>query len=194
MGSESRSWQLPAGREPGLIQHTVGWPADQRTYAGSFLYHLDQNRVYVGYVAGLDYEDPEFRPFEAFQQFKQHPGQRTLFEGGELLSRRAHDHRGRLAVTAARHAGRRADRRRGRARQRPEDQGRAPGDPLGRAGRRSPARKEHQRGVRAALARLGGGRELYKVRNMRPGFRGGLWVGLANAALETVTAGHTPWT
>ena len=67
-------WQLPEGRvEPGLIQHTVGWPADRRTYGGSFLYHLDQNRVYVGYVVGLDYEDPSFRPFEAFQQFKHHP-------------------------------------------------------------------------------------------------------------------------
>src|SRR5262245_29164551 len=49
-------WQLPAGRvEPGLIQHTVGWPVDSMTYGGSFLYHLDRDRVYVGYVAGLDY-------------------------------------------------------------------------------------------------------------------------------------------
>ena len=57
-------WQLPEGRvQPGLIQHTVGWPMDPATYGGSFLYHLDQNRVYVGFVVGLDYADPRFQPF-----------------------------------------------------------------------------------------------------------------------------------
>ena len=67
-------WQLPPGRvQPGLIQHTVGWPLDSRTYGGSFLYHLNNDRVYVGFVVGLDYEDPRFKPFEAFQQFKNHP-------------------------------------------------------------------------------------------------------------------------
>lgn len=80
-------WQLPPGRaEPGLIQHTIGWPVDGRTYGGSFLYHLDQDRVYVGYVAGLDYRDPRFRPFEAFQQFKHHPEIRALLHEGELLT------------------------------------------------------------------------------------------------------------
>ncbi len=62
-------WQLPPGRvQPGLIQHTLGWPLDNATYGGSFLYHLDNDRVYVGFVVGLDYEDPRFKPFEAFQQ------------------------------------------------------------------------------------------------------------------------------
>src|SRR5580698_612753 len=80
-------WQLPAGRvEPGLIQHTVGWPLDSATYGGSFIYHLDQERVYVGFVAGLDYSDPNFMPFEAFQQFKNHPSIRPLLEGGEILA------------------------------------------------------------------------------------------------------------
>src|ERR1700682_3271764 len=52
-------WQLPAGRVcPGRIEHGLGWPADSRTYAGSFLYHLDHDRVYVGYIVGLDYQDP----------------------------------------------------------------------------------------------------------------------------------------
>src|SRR5512145_280960 len=57
-------WQLPEGRvEPGLIQHTVGFPMDSKTYGGSFLYQLDQNRLYIGFVVGLDYEDPRFQPF-----------------------------------------------------------------------------------------------------------------------------------
>lgn len=80
-------WQLPPGRvQPGRIQHTVGWPMDGATYGGSFLYHLDQDRLYVGFVVGLDYADPRFQPFEAFQQFKNHPSMKPLFEGGELLA------------------------------------------------------------------------------------------------------------
>src|SRR5690606_11616813 len=59
-------WQLPAGRvSPGRIVHSLGWPADSRTYGGSFLYHLDNDQVALGYVSGLDYKDPEFRPWEA---------------------------------------------------------------------------------------------------------------------------------
>jgi electron-transferring-flavoprotein dehydrogenase len=80
-------WQLPAGRvEPGLIQHTVGFPMDSKTYGGSFLYQLDQDRIYIGFVVGLDYADPRFKPFEAFQQFKNHPSLKPLFDGGELVT------------------------------------------------------------------------------------------------------------
>ena len=64
----------------------MGWPLDTATYGGSFIYHLDQDRVYVGFVAGLDYSDPNFMPFEAFQQFKNHPSIRPLLEGGEILA------------------------------------------------------------------------------------------------------------
>src|SRR5699024_6169604 len=80
-------WQLPEGRvQPGLVQHTVGWPLDDKTYGGSFIYHLDDNRVAIGFVAGLDYEHPNFRPFETFQQFKHHPAIKPLLEGGEIIS------------------------------------------------------------------------------------------------------------
>ncbi|HOX72470.1 MAG TPA: NAD(P)/FAD-dependent oxidoreductase, partial [Dokdonella sp.] len=80
-------WQLPAGRgEPGKIVHTLGWPLDPSIYGGSFLYHLDKDRVAIGFVAGLDYADPEFKPFEAFQQLKNHALVRPLLEGGEILS------------------------------------------------------------------------------------------------------------
>ena len=76
-------WHLPPGRvQPGLIQHTLGWPLDTDTYGGSFLYHLDQDRVYIGFVVGLDYQDPDFQPFEAFQQFKHHPSVKLLLEIG----------------------------------------------------------------------------------------------------------------
>jgi len=80
-------WQLPAGRvRPGRIEHGLGWPADPHTYAGSFLYHLDNDRVYVGYIVGLDYRDPRLAPFEAFQQYKNHPSVKALLEGGEIIS------------------------------------------------------------------------------------------------------------
>ncbi|MFL6578441.1 MAG: NAD(P)/FAD-dependent oxidoreductase, partial [Povalibacter sp.] len=80
-------WQLPPGRvQPGRIEHAFGWPLDTRTYGGSFLYHLDNDRVYVGYVVGLNYEDPRLKPFEVFQQFKNHPRIKPLLEGGEILS------------------------------------------------------------------------------------------------------------
>ena len=80
-------WQLPEGRvQPGLIQHTLGWPLDAASYGGGFIYHLDRNRVYVGYVVGLDYLDPRLQPFEAFQQFKHHPKIRPLLEGGEIVA------------------------------------------------------------------------------------------------------------
>src|SRR6202162_2942631 len=80
-------WQLPAGRvRPGRIEHALGWPADSHTYAGSFLYHLDNDRVYVGYIVGLDYEDPRLQPCEAFQQYKNHPSVKALLEGGEIVS------------------------------------------------------------------------------------------------------------
>ena len=75
MGSASRSCGScrPGACSPGCIQHAFGWPLDRKTYGGSFLYHLDNDRVYVGYVVGLDYRDPRLQPFEAFQQFKNHP-------------------------------------------------------------------------------------------------------------------------
>ncbi len=80
-------WQLPPGRvEPGFIQHTMGWPLDSSVYGGSFMYHLDNDRLYVGFVVGLDYEDPRFKPFEAFQQFKHHPQVKPLLEGGEVIA------------------------------------------------------------------------------------------------------------
>jgi electron-transferring-flavoprotein dehydrogenase len=64
-------WQLPEDRvSPGKIVHSFGWPADSHTYGGSFMYHLDKGRVAIGYVTGLDYSDPEYKPWEAFQQWK----------------------------------------------------------------------------------------------------------------------------
>ncbi|MBT3793479.1 MAG: electron transfer flavoprotein-ubiquinone oxidoreductase [Rhodospirillales bacterium] len=80
-------WEVdPSRHRPGTVLHTVGWPLDQKTYGGSFLYHLENNQVAVGFVVGLDYENPHLSPFEEFQRFKTHPGIRDVFEGGRRVS------------------------------------------------------------------------------------------------------------
>ncbi|GJH10294.1 electron transfer flavoprotein-ubiquinone oxidoreductase [Caballeronia novacaledonica] len=80
-------WEIdPARHEPGLVIHTAGWPLDRDTYGGSFLYHLDDNQVMVGFVVGLGYSNPYLSPFEEFQRYKTHPAIRTFLEGGKRVS------------------------------------------------------------------------------------------------------------
>ena len=190
-------WQLPPGRvEPGLILHTLGWPLHSSEYGGGFAYHLVDDQVYVGYIVGLDYSDPRLAPFEAFQQFKQHPSIRPLLEGGEILAAGA-----RTIAAGGWQSCPRLD---------------MPGAVLiGDAGGTlnfAKIKGIHQAircGMLAAehLVETGttagfdghwrasaGGKELRKVRNIKPGFKQGLAWGLLNAAYETVTGGHSPWT
>lgn len=80
-------WQIdPTKHEAGLAMHTSGWPLAADTYGGSFLYHLENNQVAVGFVVGLDYTNPYLSPFEEFQRFKTHPAIRGIFENGKRLS------------------------------------------------------------------------------------------------------------
>ena len=80
-------WDIdPERHAPGTVIHTAGWPMDGKTYGGSFLYHLDNNQVAVGYVIGLDYENPWLSPFDEFQRFKTHPAIRPFFEGGKRIA------------------------------------------------------------------------------------------------------------
>jgi electron-transferring-flavoprotein dehydrogenase len=190
-------WQLPEGRvEPGLIQHSLGFPVDSGTYGGSFVYHLTENRVYVGYVAGLDYKDPRFKPFEAFQQFKNHPEIRALLDGGELLTYGARtiaaggwqslptmEMPGAMLIGCS--AG---------LVNVPKIKG------VHQAIRSGSLAAEHvvetggPAGFDAKWRASAGGQELKKVRNFKPAFKGGLWAGMALGALETITGGRTPWT
>jgi electron-transferring-flavoprotein dehydrogenase len=80
-------WQVaPDKHRKGLVQHTFGWPLDGATGGGSFLYHLDDNLVSVGFVVHLNYANPYLSPFDEFQRFKTHPFIRPTFEGGKRLS------------------------------------------------------------------------------------------------------------
>jgi len=191
-------WQLPPGRgTPGKVVHTVGWPLPSDVYGGSFLYHLDKDRVAVGFVVGLDYPDPNFSPFEAFQQFKHHPNVKDLLEGGTIVSAgsRAIIEGGYQSLPKVEMPG-----------------AILIGDAAGLVN--VPKIKGTHQAIASAMlaaehlmasnfdpagwdAKLRASAvmsELKKVRNIRPGFNKGLWWGLANAAWETVTFGRSPWT
>jgi len=80
-------WQVkPEHHRPGLVQHSFGWPLGMKTGGGSFLYHLEDNIVAVGFVVHLNYKNPYLYPFEEFQRFKTHPAIRDTFEAGKRLS------------------------------------------------------------------------------------------------------------
>ena len=84
-------WEIdPKRHKPGFVMHTAGWPMDSTTYGGSFLYHLEDNKVALGFITGLDYANPYLSPFEEFQRWKTHPNIRYYFENdkGEVTAKR----------------------------------------------------------------------------------------------------------
>ena len=70
----------------GLVMHTVGWPLDKKTYGGSFLYHAENKQIFIGYVVGLDYQNPYLSPFDEFQRFKTHKAIKKTLEGGKRIA------------------------------------------------------------------------------------------------------------
>jgi electron-transferring-flavoprotein dehydrogenase len=80
-------WQIdPAKHKPGLVMHSMGWPLDGKTAGGSFMYHLEDNQVSIGFVVNLDYWNPHLAPYEEFQRFKQHAAVRPYLEGGKRIA------------------------------------------------------------------------------------------------------------
>ncbi len=80
-------WELkPEKHKAGLVVHTAGWPLDSKTYGGSFMYHMENNQVAVGYIVGLAYKNPYLSPYEEFQRYKTHPTIRGFFEGGKRIA------------------------------------------------------------------------------------------------------------
>ena len=79
-------WEIdPSQARPGLVVHTAGWPMDEQTYGGGFLYHQEGNKVALGFVTGLDYQNPWISPFEEMQRWKTHPAIRAHIEGGKRI-------------------------------------------------------------------------------------------------------------
>ncbi len=98
-GKDPQSWGLgikelweidPSRHQPGFVMHTAGWPMESDTYGGAFLYHLEDNKVALGFVTGLGYSNPYLSPFEEFQRWKTHPNIRYYFENakGEITAKR----------------------------------------------------------------------------------------------------------
>jgi electron-transferring-flavoprotein dehydrogenase len=197
-------WEIePAKHRPGLVIHTTGWPLDARTYGGSFLYHLEGNQVAVGFVVGLDYENPYLSPYEEFQRFKTHPEIRGFFEGGRRIAygARAINEGGFQSLPKLTFPG-----------------GLLIGDTAGflnvpKIKGTHTAMKSGMTAAEALFDALADERalevtayperlkqtwlwdELYRVRNIRPSFRWGLWGGMAYSALDTyVLRGKAPWT
>jgi electron-transferring-flavoprotein dehydrogenase len=194
-------WEVdPARHQPGLVVHTIGWPLDGNTYGGSFLYHLENHQVAVGFVIGLDYRNPFLNPFEEFQRFKTHPAIRPFFEGGRRISygARALNEGGFQSIPLVDFPG-----------------GALIGDTAGflnvpKIKGSHTAMKSGMVAAETVFARLAGDNtarvrdalqrswiwdELYGVRNIRPSFRLGLWGGLAYSALDTyLFRGKAPWT
>ena len=197
-------WEVePTCHRPGKIVHTIGWPLDNKTYGGSFLYHLEDNQVAVGFVIGLDYNNPYLSPFEEFQRFKMHPAIRPTFEGGRRIAygARALNEGGfqsipQLVCPGAAIIGCAAG-----FVNVPKIKGSHNAMKTGMVAAES-----------AFKALMNGGNkilesypkelknswvwdELYRVRNIRPAFRYGLWAGLIYSALDTyLFRGKAPWT
>ena len=197
-------WEIdPKKHSPGLVIHSVGWPLDRRTYGGSFLYHLENNQLSVGFVIGLDYQNPHLSPFDEFQRFKTHPAIRPFFAGGRRVAygARALNEGGFQSIPKLVFPG-----------------GALVGCAAGfmnvpKIKGTHTAMKSGMIAAEATFSHIltGKGRiistypedlenswvwsELNSVRNIRPSFRYGLWGGLLYSALDTyVLRGRAPWT
>jgi electron-transferring-flavoprotein dehydrogenase len=251
-------WQVsPEKHSEGLVEHSVGWPMDAGTYGGSFIYHLDNNQVAIGFVVGLDYTNPSLDPFKEFQRFKTHAKVRPLLEGGKRLAygARALNEGGWQSIPklsfpggaligcgagflnvprikgshTAMKSGMLAAEAVVRIESRDSSEGDATGEASPPCGGRleggaarlsvkfdAPLPNPPREGegtsecvaspsldsrlstldsYETALRNSWVGEELYGVRNIRPAFRYGLWVGLIYAALDTyLFRGRAPWT
>jgi electron-transferring-flavoprotein dehydrogenase len=198
-------WEIdPSQHRPGKVVHTVGWPLDQKTYGGSFIYHWGKNLLSIGFVVGLDYQNPFLDPYQEFQRFKHHPMLAPVLANGRCINygARALNEGGYQSIPHLTFAG-----------------GMLIGDSAGflnvpKIKGIHNAMKSGSLAAEAVFAAFAQQsvpseitqyqekikqswifQELYQARNIRPGFRWGLWPGLLNAAIDTtILRGHAPWT
>ena len=202
-------WQVePSRHRKGLVMHSQGWPLDARTGGGSFIYHYGDNLVACGFVVHLNYTNPHLSPYDEFQRFKTHPAIRDTFAGGKRLAygARAISEGGLQSVPKVAFPG-----------------GALVGDAAGflnvpRIKGTHNAIKTGMLAAEAAFAALGAGRahdtlaefddawraswvydDLWKVRNVKPGLRWGMWLGTMHGGLQMWLADLglaklVPWT
>jgi electron-transferring-flavoprotein dehydrogenase len=194
-------WEVAASRhQRGLVVHTIGWPLDTSTYGGSFLYHLEDGQVAVGFVIGLDYKNPYLNPFEEFQRFKTHPSIRPFFEGGRRISygARALNEGGFQSIPRLDFPGGALVGCAAGFVNVPKIKGSHTAIKSGMVAAEAVFRRlagDNAAEVRRALKESWVWDELRRVRNIRPSFRWGLYAGLAYSALDTyILRGSAPWT
>ncbi|MBM3535139.1 MAG: electron transfer flavoprotein-ubiquinone oxidoreductase [Alphaproteobacteria bacterium] len=197
-------WEVdPARHRSGSVVHTIGWPLGAATYGGSFLYHLENNQVAVGFVIGLDYENPWLSPFEEFQRFKTHAEIRPIFEGGRRIAygARAINEGGFQSIPKLTFPGGALIGCTAGFLNVPKIKGSHTAMKSGMLAAEAvfaslaDAGVAEVRGYRESLEKSWVWEELKAVRNIRPGFGGGLWLGLAHAAIDTyLLRGKAPWT
>lgn len=195
-------WEIPESlHQAGLAMHTIGWPLDNATYGGGFVYHFEKNLLEIGFVVGLDYKNPYLNPYEEFQRFKTHSeispllekskriayGARTLNEGGYQAIPKLTFPGGLLIGCAAGFLNV------------PKIKGIHNAMKSGMVAAESvfASLQAQQECVSYPLNLKKSWviKDLYKARNIHPAMQWGLWAGLAYSALDTyIFRGHAPWT
>lgn len=199
-------WEIPADQHrAGVVLHSVGWPLESRTYGGGFLYHLADNRVALGFVIGLDYENPHLSPFDEMQRYKTHPKIRAHIEGGRRIGygARALNEGGWQSLPRGAFPGGLLIGCEAGTLNMPKIKGSHTAMKSGMIAADVVAdhlAASDQGGARldaydAALRASWVGDELKAARNVRPGFKWGLWGGLLHAGFDQIVMrGKAPWT
>ncbi len=198
-------WEISdENSNPGEVLHSVGWPLDEDTYGGSFLYHLDKNLVSVGYVIGLDYKNPYLSPYEEFQRFKTHPSIRKIFKNGRRISygARALNEGGWQSLPDLVFPGGALIGCEAGTLNTPKIKGTHTAMKSGMIAAESAfdaltKGRKHDKldSYQAVFKESWAGQELYNARNVRPSFRWGLKVGMLLTGIDqTLFRGGAPWT
>ena len=198
-------WEVkPENHKPGHVTHTIGWPMDSGTYGGSFLYHLEDNQVAVGFVIGLDYTNPHLSPFDEFQRFKTHPKIRPTFEGGRRIAygARAINEGGFQSIPKLTFPGGLLIGCTAGFLNVPKIKGSHTAMKSGMLAAETvfdvvtgDGEVADTSAYEAAIKASWIWDELYRVRNIRPSFKWGMWAGLLYSAIDTyIFRGRAPWT
>lgn len=198
-------WRVNSAQyKPGTVWHTIGWPLDQKTYGGSFIYHLKDNKVAIGLVVGLDYQNPYLSPYEEFQRLKHHPLVKPLLEGGECLSygARSLNEGGIQSIPKLTFPGGALIGCSAGFLNVPKIKGSHTAMKSGMIAAeaiydaiQNQAEIKEITAYEQNLKQSWIWQELHQARNIRPAFKWGLYLGLAYSALDTyVFKGHAPWT
>ncbi|CAH1758187.1 1816_t:CDS:2 [Entrophospora sp. SA101] len=192
-------WEIdPAKHRPGLVVHTIGYPMDYKTYGGGFMYHMENNIVQVGYVVGLDYQNPYLNPYKEFQRYKLHPYIRKFLEGGKSIPKLVFPGGALIGCTAgfmnvpkvkgthtAMKSGMLAGEAAYKALASKSETGNSSSDPI--------ILDEYEKSIENSWIY----KELYEVRNVRPSINNpfGLWGFIVYSGLDTLfLKGRVPWT